>query len=260
MKSDYDILKLIGVKINILTSHELYEKIISIINSNCMDKKIIFTPNVDILVTAESDKDFKKILNAADFNIPDGKPLIWASKFLGEPLKEKISGSSLFFKLCEIASLTDLSFFLLGGAPGVSDKAKKKLEETYPNIHIVGSYSPPFGFENNLTEERKIISLVNEVSPDILVLGFGAPKQEKWILKNREQLNFGVALGLGATIDFAAGIKKMPPEFIKTIGFAWLWRLLSEPKRLWKRYLIKDMKFFWYVFQQKFNLRDFNEN
>jgi len=135
--------------------------------------------------------------------------------------------------------------------------AKVELGKKFVDVNIVGNYSPSIGFENNLKEVKEIIEKINLYDPDVLIIGLGSPKQEKWIYKNKDKLKFGIAMCLGATIDFAAGIKKMPPEFIKNLGLGWLWRLISEPKRLWKRYLIKDIKFFWYIFQQKFNLKEF---
>ncbi len=212
----------------------------------------IFTPNVDFLIKAQFDNHFKNILNRADLLLSDGKPLIWASRFLGNKLSEKISGSSLFFKICSLSATKDYKIFLLGAEQGVASLAADNLKKRYNGLIIAGTYSPPFGFENNTAEVSKTLTILQQSKADILFVGMGAPKQEYFISKYKDEYQIPVSLGIGASIDFAAGIKKMPPEFIKNIGFAWLWRLLSEPKRLWKRYLIEDMRFFYYIFKQKY--------
>ena len=246
----------LGIEINNIDKHE----VLSIIDNWLINKdqaRLIFTPNVDFLVKSQNDAEFKNILQNADLLIPDGKPLIWASKFFRNPLKEKVAGSSLFFDICHLASRNDHSIFILGAEEGVAKVACEKLKLTYENLRIVGYYSPPHGFENNESETRKIINLIKSAKPDILFVGLGAPKQEKWLYRYKNIINVPVSLGIGASIDFAAGIKSIPPNWIKDLGFAWLWRLLNEPRRLWKRYLLEDPKFFLYIFMQKYHLREF---
>lgn len=241
---------ILGISISNVNYSETLIKIENFLKSR--DKYYaIFTPNTDFIIQAIKDKQFKNILNSADLLIPDGKPLVWASRFLGKPLKMKVSGSEVFFRICEKASTLGYKIFLMGAKDNVANKAKRNLEENYPGIKIVGTYSPPFGFEKNKKELHKIINMLLVSEADILIVGLGTPKQEKFIFSYKKNYRIPLSIGVGASIDFAAGTKKMPPRRIKKVGFAWLWRLLEEPKRLWKRYLIEDMKFFYYVFLQK---------
>jgi N-acetylglucosaminyldiphosphoundecaprenol N-acetyl-beta-D-mannosaminyltransferase len=215
-------------------------------------RAFVVTPNVDHLVKLQKDMDFKRVYDAASLVLADGMPLIWASKFLGTPLKEKISGSDLFPKLCELAQKREYSLFFLGGRPGAAQKAAEKLRAIYKKIQIVGIYSPPFGFENDKIENDKIVSMIKNARPDILFVGLGAPKQEKWIYKHYEELNIPVSIGIGVTFEFFAGFVKRAPLWMQKAGCEWLWRLMEEPERLWKRYLIDDMKFFWLILRQKY--------
>ncbi len=240
---------ILGVKVHSVCIQE----VLQIVNNSILhnESTTFFTPNVDFIVKAQKDKSFKKALNAADIAFPDGKPLIWAGKYLGTPLKEKVSGSSLFFKLCDQAVEKGHRFFLLGAAEGVGLKAKQNLEKKYPGIKISGVYSPPIGFEKDEKEVSNILGLLNASNANILVVGFGAPKQELFIHTYKNQYAIPVSLGLGGTIDFAAGVQKMPPECIKKSGFGWLYRLLGNPGKFIKRYLIEDMVFFKLVYNQK---------
>ncbi len=240
---------LLGVKITNCT----FDEVLAHCEESIVSKKIktYFTPNVDFLVKAQKDEYFKNILNSSDVNFPDGKPLIWVSRYLKTPLKEKVSGSSLFFKLCELSVLKGYRIFLLGAASGVAELAKKKLENKYPGIQISGVYSPSLGFEKNQAEIDQILTMLKASNSDILVVGMGAPKQEKFIQKYKNTYLIPVSLGLGGTIDFAAGAQKMPSEWIKRSGLGWLYRLILNPRKFWKRYILEDLVFFKYVYQQK---------
>ena len=246
----YKEVNILGIKIQNVTRRSIIKKI-ELFLKNKEDINI-FPVNVDMLVKANKDSDFKNILNN-NFLIPDGKPLIWASKWLKKTLLEKTAGSDVFFDICEMSCKQKVKLFLLGAAEGVGYKASQILRKKYPGLEIVGNYSPPFGFENDDLENNRIITLINSANPDILFLAFGAPKQEKWISIHKPKLNVPIAFAIGATLDFVAGLKRMPPQWIKKIGFAWFYRLCDEPQRLWKRYLIDDMQFFYFIFKQKFS-------
>jgi len=191
----------------------------------------------------------------ADLLVPDGMPLIWASKLLKRPLKEKIEGSDVFFNFCDLASLKGYRIFLMGAKEGVAKRAADKLEKKYNGLKIAGTYSPFFGFENNLQESKKMVKLLKESRADVLFVGLSEGKGEKWINDNKDKYEIPVSIQVGSSFDFAAGEKIMSPKFLKKIGFAWLWRLVQEPGRLWKRYLIHDMKFFYYIGLQLFTKR-----
>ena len=149
----------------------------------------------------------------------------------------------MFPRVCELASKKKYKVFLLGAKDGVAKEAAKRLEEKYEGLNIVGTHSPIFGFEKNKWEIEGVINMINQSKPDILAVGLGAPKQEKFLYKYRELLKVPVSLAIGASIDFEAGNIKRAPIWMQKLGFEWLYRLLKEPKRMYKRYLIEDMKF-----------------
>lgn len=202
----------------------------------------VVTPNVDHIVKLESDKEFQDVYKNADLILTDGMPLIWISKIKGNPIKEKISGSDFFPKLCERAARKGYSIFLLGAAEGVAAKAANNLNEKYEGLNIVGTYSPSYGFEKKDDEIKEIIEIINEIKPDILAVGLGAPKQEKFLYKYKNELNVPISLAIGASIDFEAGNINRAPKWMQNWGLEWLYRLCKEPKRMFKRYIVDDLK------------------
>lgn len=201
----------------------------------------VVTPNVDHIVKLENDEEFKEVYKNADLILTDGMPLIWISKIKEIPIKEKISGSDLFPKVCELASKKSYKIFLLGAAEGVAIKAALNLKDKFKGLAIVGAYSPSYGFEKEDDEVEKIIEKINEAKPDILAVGLGAPKQEKFIYKFKDRLNVPVMLAIGASIDFEAGNIKRAPKFMQKCGLEWFYRLCKEPRRMFRRYLIDDL-------------------
>ncbi|MDM0929799.1 WecB/TagA/CpsF family glycosyltransferase [Clostridium perfringens] len=202
----------------------------------------VVTPNVDHIVKLEIDKEFQDVYKNADLILTDGMPLIWISKMKGNPIKEKISGSDFFPKLCERAAEKGYSLFLLGAAEGVAAKAAKNLKEKYEGLNIVGTYSPSYGFEKKDDEIKMIIEMINETKPDILAVGLGAPKQEKFLYKYKNELNVPISLAIGASIDFEAGNINRAPRWMQNCGLEWFYRLCKEPKRMFKRYIVDDLK------------------
>lgn len=202
----------------------------------------VVTPNVDHIVKLEHDEEFRQVYKEADLILTDGMPLIWISKLKKNPIKEKVSGSDLFPKVCDMASKKGYKVFLLGAAEGVAAKAATNLKNKYNDLDIVGIYSPSYGFEKNDEEIEKIISMINKIQPDILAVGLGAPKQEKFLYKFRNRLNVPVSLAIGASIDFEAGNVNRAPIWMQKSGLEWFYRLVKEPKRMFKRYLIDDLK------------------
>lgn len=178
----------------------------------------VVTPNVDHIVKLENDKEFQEVYKNADLILTDGMPLIWISKIKGNPIKEKISGSDFFPKLCERAAEKGYSIFLLGAAEGVATKAAKNLKEKYEGLNIVGTYSPSYGFEKKDDEIKMIIEMINKAKPDILAVGLGAPKQEKFLHKYRNDLNVPISLAIGASIDFEAGNINRAPKWMQNCG------------------------------------------
>ena len=210
------------------------------------DRKIghVITPNVDQIVRIEKDPYFKEICDNAELLLVDGHPLMWIAKWYGTPIKEKICGSDLVPHLCEIAAQKGYRVFLLGAAEGVAVKAAKVLEEQYPGINIAGTYSPPYGFEKDEAEINKINSMLKESKADLLFVGMGVPKQDRFIYENMKTYQIPMSFSIGAAIDFIAGEQKRAPHWMTNHGIEWIYRLFRDPKRMFKRYILDDMKIF----------------
>lgn len=206
------------------------------------EKSYVVAVNVDVIMKIEQDGYLKKIVDDADLVLTDGKPLIWISKLHGNQIKEKISGSDLVPLLCKKASEKGYRIFLLGGKEGVAEQAAENLKKTYSEIKIAGTYAPPLGFEKNEEELKKINQLISMAQPDLLIACFGCPKQEKWIYENYQNYDAKVSVCAGATIDFLAGNVKRAPRWMSEHGLEWFYRFLQEPKRMFKRYFVDDVK------------------
>lgn len=214
---------------------------------------ILVTPNVDHIIKMQKDKTFYDIVKQADFVVCDSKIVYLASKLLGRPLPEAIPGSG-FFPHFYMYHKDDeyCKIFLLGGLDGVAQKAQKNINKKVDREIIVGAYSPSFGFENNEEENNEIVKMIEESSACVVLVGVGCPKQEKWIYAHKNRMpNVKIWMALGATIDFEAGNIKRAPKIFQKLALEWLYRLCSEPKRLWRRYLIDDTRFFWLLLKDK---------
>lgn len=192
--------------------------------------------NTDVIVQIERDRQLKEIVDHADLVLVDGQPLIWISKLFRRPVVEKISGSDLVPLLCEHAAQKGQSIFILGGKRQVLQRARENLENRYPGIQVVGTYSPPLGFENDAEELRRIDDYICRAQPDILVVCLGCPKQEKWVYEHYRQCSATVTICAGATVDFIAGSVKRAPKWMSDCGLEWLYRTIQEPRRLARRY------------------------
>lgn len=235
-------IKFMNTEIDNLTMDEALDAIENLIAQN--KNAYVVTPNVDHIVQLERGGEIVDVYKNADLILCDGKPLIWISKWYGTPIKEKISGSDLFPRLCERAAKKGYKMFFLGAAEGVAARAAVNLEKKYKGLQVVGTYSPPYGFEKNHEEMHKIITMIREAAPQILIVGLGAPKQEKFIYHNREALGVPISLGLGASLDFEAGEVKRAPRWMADHGLEWIYRIFQDPKRLAKRYLVDDRVIF----------------
>lgn len=215
-------------------------------------KGVLITPNVDHLIKLQKDKEFYEIYKQAEWVVCDSKILYFLSKLLKNSLPEAIPGSSFFTAFYEYhKNNPNCKIFLLGAAEGVAQKAMERINQKAGRNIIVGAHSPSYGFEKKEEECKELIQIVNNSGANVLLVGVGAPKQEKWIMKYRNRMpNVDIFMALGATIDFEAGTLKRAPILWQKIGMEWLYRCLKEPKRLFKRYFIDDMKFFCYFGKQ----------
>ena len=238
---------MLNVDIQSLTQQELLKR---------LDKGVLITPNVDHLVKLQKDKDFYDVYQKAEWVVCDSKILYLMSKLLKEPLPEAIPGSS-FFTAYFMYHKNDQNckIFLLGAAEGIAEKAMKNINEKVGRQIVVGAHSPSYGFEKNEQECEELVRIVNESGANVLLVGVGAPKQEKWIMKYRDRMpGVDVFMALGATIDFEAGTLKRAPKVWQKCGMEWLYRVIKEPKRLFKRYFVDDMQFFYYFTLQLLGL------
>jgi N-acetylglucosaminyldiphosphoundecaprenol N-acetyl-beta-D-mannosaminyltransferase len=235
-----------------LTLGEAIEAIDQLVRAD--KQAFVVTPNVDHIVKLQKDRIFQEVYAHADLALTDGAPLLWAARLFGTPIKEKVSGSDLFPALCAHAAQQGHSMFFLGGLDGVAERAKEVLCARHRALKVVGTYSPPFGFENDELENQKIMDMINAVKPDILCVGVGAPKQEKWIYANRDKLTARVSLGIGASFDFVAGTIRRAPIWMQRAGLEWFYRAMKEPRRLFMRYLVDAIVFLPLIVKYKINL------
>ena len=200
----------------------------------------VVTPNVDHVVMADVDPELRAVYDGASLSLVDGMPLLWLSRMLGRPFPEKVSGSDLVRPLMERAAQRGWRVFFLGAAPGIADKAAQILCAEYPNLQIVGTYSPPLGFERDPTTAEQTLELVSVARADIALFALGCPKQELLMHRWRSGLGSTVALGIGATLDFIAGHVRRAPSWMSNAGLEWVYRLTQDPRRLAHRYLVRD--------------------
>jgi len=205
----------------------------------------IVTVNPEFIVMAQKDLEFREILNASALSIPDGIGLLWASRVLGHPLRERVTGSDLVPLLAERAVRRGYRLFFLGAAPGVAARAAGILGERFPGLIVAGT----FAGSPSPADEASIVSRVQAAQPDILCVAYGAPAQDKWIARNLNRLEVPVAIGIGGALDFIAGTAQRAPHWVQRIGFEWLHRLVHEPWR-WKRQL-RIPYFMWLVIQAR---------
>lgn len=212
----------------------------------------IVTANVDHIIKLQKDEEFRRAYDNAFLALADGAPLVMAAGFLGHPLIERVTGADLLPALCALSAKEGYGVFLLGGkSRGGILLVAKILKKRYPGLRIVGAHSPHFGFEDNPHENEKIVRKIKESRADILFVGLGAPKQEKWICRFKNEYNVPISIGIGVSFNFISGRVRRAPVWMQKIGLEWLWRLMAEPRRLWKRYLVDDMQFFRLVLKQK---------
>ncbi|MCA9273516.1 MAG: WecB/TagA/CpsF family glycosyltransferase [Phycisphaerales bacterium] len=203
----------------------------------------VVTPNLDILHKLTHDTDFARLVEPATLRLADGMPLVWASKLSGDPLPERVAGSDLVWHICERAAERNYSVFLLGGDEGIADKAAAVLQAKYKGLRVVGTHCPPFGFEKNPDELNAISAKLSQSEPDIILVALGCPKQERLIDTLRADYPKAWFFGIGISLSFVTGDVKRAPTWIRRLGLEWVHRLLQEPGRLAKRYILVGIPF-----------------
>ncbi|MBI3885791.1 MAG: WecB/TagA/CpsF family glycosyltransferase [Opitutae bacterium] len=224
---------ILGVPIDPLTVESAIGRLEQLVDGRAPAYAV--TPNVDFLVQARRDTELREILLEADLVLCDGQPLVWASRWLGNPLPERVAGADLVPRFVARAAQRGYRLFLLGAGPEANDAAAARLRAQHPALVIAGNYAPPFRPLAEM-DNGDIARRIRAAQPDVVLVSFGCPKQEKWIARNYRALRVPVCLGVGATIDFLAGRMRRAPRWMRRTGLEWVFRLAQEPGRLGRRY------------------------
>lgn len=250
---------ILGTHINSIRNQDLldaFTKVIiewrnnpSTINSTT---QVCITPTNSILA-ARKQPHVQAIYNAAEWVICDGVPVKWAAGFLGTPIVERITGLDLLPDLIQLAHEKNFTVFLLGASPGVGEQLKNKIESLYPNCKVTGVYVPPFMSVFTHEENQKMLEAVNQSNADILLVSLTAPKQDIWIAEHKHLLKVPLSIGIGGAFEVMAGLVPRAPKWMHGAGLEWLYRLIQEPKRMYRRYLIEAPLFIPLILRQKFS-------
>lgn len=232
-----DRVRLFGIEIDPLAKSAAAGRLMGWVGEEAARCRVVVTPNTDHVVQLRSGGPLRLAYAGADLIVADGMPVVVASRLLGRPLPERVTGADLVPAVFDLATAErPLKAYLFGAGPGVADRAARQVERRWPHVTVVGTACPPIGFEKDAAENARQLAAINAAAPDVLVIGLGAPKQELWAHNHRHELKVKVAFCVGATIDFLAGEKPRAPVWMQRAGLEWLHRLASEPRRLFRRY------------------------
>ena len=243
----YDRVQILNTQVDNISMNELVEE---------FDSGLLLTLHVDMIMKLQRDREFYDILPEFDIITCDSQILYFATKFLGTPVKERVSGSDFFPKYyMKHKDNTDVRVFICGGKEGIAEIAQRNVNAKVGREIIVGCYSPPFDYESSEDEINKMIDTVNQSGATVLLVGLGGGRQEKFIVKYRDRFpNVHTFLPLGGTIDYEAGTFKRPPAWITEWGFEWLYRLLKEPRQRWHRYIVHEPPVLYHLAKQRLGL------
>lgn len=243
---------ILGVRVSPITADEIHAYIDASIKED--RKSLILHANIKGLNLAHENTWFRDFLNSANIVFCDGAGVIVGAKILGYNIPERITYADWTWQLSRYAEVRGFSFFFLGANPGVGNKAADCLKARYPNLKVVGTYHGYFDKRANSLENKAVIERINQTKPDILIVGFGMPTQERWLIDNWDDIDAKIALTGGAVFDYVSGNLRRAPTWMTDNGLEWLGRLLIEPSRLWRRYLVGNPVFIWRVFRQRLGL------
>lgn len=239
--------EVLGVPVGVLFRSDLIRQVEHFVTSG--GRYRIMYANVHVLNIAYHDAELRRILNEADLVYCDGAGVKWGARILGRPLPERMTGADWIHDLCRACQETGMTLYLLGGEPGVAAEAARVLMARYPGLNVVGTHHGHYDHDGS--ENDAVIAEINALHPDILLVGFGTPLQEKWIGRHFQRLQVPVVWAVGALVDFVTGKKPRAPRWMLDHGLEWLYRLCTEPRRLWKRYIVGNPVFIWRVFLQR---------
>jgi N-acetylglucosaminyldiphosphoundecaprenol N-acetyl-beta-D-mannosaminyltransferase len=210
----------------------------------------ICSPNAAIVALADEDAAFGESVRTSNLVVADGLPLVWAASLLGTPLRGQIRGVELMEAICAKGAKAGLSVYVLGGLPGAAKIAAERLSARNPGLRIAGIDCPSIGFEIDVEQSRQVRERIAIAAPEFLIVALGSPKQEQWMFDNYRDLATGAIQGVGGAVDTVAGLRRRPPAWMRNVGLEWFGRLLNEPGRLWRRYLVGNAHFIWIIFHQ----------
>jgi N-acetylglucosaminyldiphosphoundecaprenol N-acetyl-beta-D-mannosaminyltransferase len=209
------------------------------------------------IVEAQHDPSFKEILNSTDRVVPDGMPLIWLARRRGHRLSRRVYGPDLMLDFCESTARRGYRHFFYGGEPGVPERLAESLKRRFPSLEVCGAFSPPFR-PLDPQEAQETVAMISRAAPDVLWVGLGTPKQERWMHEHRDKLQVPMLVSVGAAFDLLSGRRNQAPQWMREHGFEWLFRLIQEPRRLWRRYLICGPQFIAHLGLESLRLKDFS--
>lgn len=245
---------ILGIQVDTLTVEELHKKINNILEQQ--EHKLILNVNVNCLNLTVQHPHLHHFLNTAEIVFCDGFGVMLGAKILGHHLPERITYADWMWKLAEYAEPRNFTFFFLGARPGIAKEAANRLQSRHKNLKIVGIQDGYFNKAQNNPENDLVIQKINAVKPNILVLGLGMPLQETWLMENWSKIDANIALTGGAVFDYLSGDLRRAPKWMTDNGLEWLGRLLIEPRRLWKRYVLGNPLFLWRVLKQRFGFKN----
>jgi N-acetylglucosaminyldiphosphoundecaprenol N-acetyl-beta-D-mannosaminyltransferase len=244
----------LGVGISATTMDEAVETICSWIENG--ERQYVCCTPVSGVMASQKDGLVRRAHNESGLTVPDGMPMVWAGRFAGSRNISRVYGPDLMERVCELASKRGWRSFLYGGAPGIPEKLGDRLRERFPALRIVGAYSPPFR-PLTATESDEITQMINSSGAELVWVGISTPKQELWMAEHVNRLEPPVVLiGVGAAFDIHSGRTRKPPRWMGPVGLFWLFRLLQEPRRLWRRYLVGNLRFLAAIIRRRPFLRD----
>jgi N-acetylglucosaminyldiphosphoundecaprenol N-acetyl-beta-D-mannosaminyltransferase len=235
-------IKILDILVDVLTLEKAVYRIEQWVKQR--HKAYVCVAPVSTVVEAIDDTDYRRIINNADMVTPDGMPVVWTARLKGQKEIRRVYGPDLMRLICEDPCLSHLKHFFLGATNETLSLLQECLREKNPDIQIMGVFAPPF-LKQAQREEKAVIDRINQSGADILWVGLGSPKQDYWISLHRNLLDIPVIIGIGAAFDFLAGVKPQAPVWMRQCGLEWLFRLCCEPRRLWRRYLIGNIRFLW---------------
>jgi N-acetylglucosaminyldiphosphoundecaprenol N-acetyl-beta-D-mannosaminyltransferase len=247
---------ILGVGVSAINMEQALETIDAWIKKR--EQRYVCVTGVHGIMESQRDATLKQIHNQAGLVTPDGMPLVWLSQLKGCSWVERVYGPDLMLALCEQSLIKGYHHYFYGGGEGVAKKLAARLKERFPGLQIAGGSSPPF---RALTreEDEEAIQLINKAQPDIVWIGLSTPKQEYWMYEHCGRVHAPVMIGVGAAFDFHAGIKKQAPRWMQRSGLEWSFRLLNEPRRLWRRYLVNNPLFLWMLLLEALNKKSISQ-